>query len=60
MCKIDFNNMSITRKLALTILGAFYALAVLGNVFYHGSLIGVIGATIFFLVLTGIVFLWVK
>jgi len=58
--KGDLYNISTPRKVILTIAGIFYALAVLGNVYYHYSLLGVLGATLFFAVVTSVIFLWIK
>jgi hypothetical protein len=58
--KADLYNISKTRKVLFTVLGILYALAILGNVYYHYSLLGVLGASIFFGVVTLILLLWIK
>jgi hypothetical protein len=58
--KLFFEKLSAGRRLTLTIAGLLYAMAILGNVYYHMSLLGLLGATLFFLVITGILLLWIK
>ena len=58
MVKIDFDNMSVKRKLALTITSVFYILAILGNA-RHG-LAEMAGVTLAFLTLNAILLLWIK
>ena len=58
--KLDINKLSSSRKLILTIAGILYALAVLGNIYVYGSLLGTLGASLFFAVILFIIFLWVK
>ena len=59
MFKIDFDNMSVARKAIITVMGVLYGLAMLGNA-RHGNLAAIVGITLFFLVITNIIFLWVK
>ncbi|NQT90558.1 MAG: hypothetical protein HQ558_04815 [Candidatus Omnitrophica bacterium] len=56
--KIDLDKMSSTRKIVVTALGLLYAIAILGNI-RHG-LSEMIGVTVFFAVVTTVIFLWVK
>ncbi len=56
--KLDLYKVSMPRKIVLTVAGALYALAVLGNA-RHGIPV-IIGVTLFFIVITSVVFLWVK
>jgi len=58
MCKIDLGNMSLARKIALTIIGALYILAILGNP-RHGFA-ELTGVTLAFLALAALIFVWVK
>jgi hypothetical protein len=58
--KLFFDKLSMPRRTTLTIIGILYSLAILGNVYYHYSLLGLTGATLFFLVITGVLFLWIK
>ncbi|NQT95974.1 MAG: hypothetical protein HQ572_05930 [Candidatus Omnitrophica bacterium] len=55
-----FDKLSLVRKIILTIAGILYALAILGNAYFYGSIVGVLGATLFFAVTVFIVFLWIK
>jgi len=55
---LDFNNMSKTRRIALTVMGVLYALALLGNAGRGFS--AILGISLFFLTITCVVFLWVK
>ena len=54
----DFDKISTTRKIVLTVCGLLYGLAILGNA-RHGISV-VAGVTLFFLVVTSVIFLWVK
>lgn len=58
MAKIDFNNISLKRKIALTITGILYILAVLGNA-RHGFA-EMAGVTLAFVALITIVLIWIK
>jgi hypothetical protein len=58
MCKIDFTTMTISRKIALTIAGIIYILAILGNA-RHGF-VEILSVTLAFSVLTAIIFIWTK
>ncbi len=58
MCKIDFGNMSLARKIALTIAGIVYMLAVLSNA-RHGF-VAILSITLAFSALAAILFIWIK
>ena len=58
MVKIDFDNMSLKRKIALTIAGILYILAIIGNA-RHGFA-EMIGVTLAFLALSTILLIWIK
>ena len=58
MVKIDFDNMSVKRKIALTVAGVLYILAILGNA-RHG-LAEMAGVTLAFIALSAILLLWIK
>lgn len=56
--KLNFDKMSTPRKIVLTVCGLLYGLAILGNA-RHGFPI-IFGVTLFFLVVTSVLFLWIK
>lgn len=56
--RLNVDKWSTPRKIVLTACGLLYALAILGNA-RHGLPI-IIGVTLFFLVVTSILFLWIK
>ena len=58
MCKIDLGAISIARKIALTIAGVVYILAILGNA-RHGF-VEILSVTLAFSALVAIIFLWAK
>jgi len=58
MCKIDFNAMTLARKVALTIAGIIYILAILGNA-RHGF-VELLSVTLAFSALMAIIFMWTK
>jgi hypothetical protein len=58
MCKIDFSVMSLARKIALTIAGVVYILAILGNA-RHGF-VEVLSVTLAFSALIVIILIWTK
>jgi len=58
MCKIDLEKMSLKRKLALTVAGILYILAILGNA-RHGFA-EMAGVTLAFLALSTILLIWIK
>ena len=57
--KLDFDKMSRPRKMILTALGLLYALSMLGNAFYKDTHM-IVGATLCFVTLTMVLFLWIK
>ena len=58
MIKNDVANMSLNRKIALTIVGVLYILAILGNA-RHGFA-EMAGVTLAFLTLNIIIYIWIK
>ncbi len=58
MPKIDFEKMSLKRKIAFTVVAALYALAILGNARF--GIVEVICVTLAFIAITAIVLIWVK
>jgi hypothetical protein len=58
MCKIDFSVMSLARKIALTIAGLVYILAILGNA-RHGF-VEILSVTLAFGALIAIILIWTK
>jgi hypothetical protein len=58
MCKIDFGGMSLARKIALSIAGIIYILAILGNA-RHGF-VEILSVTLAFSALLAILFVWIK
>ena len=58
MCKIDLVNMSIARKIAFTVAGIIYALAILGNA-RHGF-VEILSVTLAFGALLAIIYIWIK
>jgi len=58
MIKNDIANMSLKRKIALTIAGVLYILAILGNA-RHGFA-EMAGVTLAFLALSIIIYIWIK
>ena len=58
MIKNDIANMSLKRKIALTIVGVLYILAILGNA-RHGFA-EMAGVTLAFLTLSIIIYIWIK
>ena len=58
MCKIDFSAMTLARKVALTIAGIIYILAILGNA-RHGF-VELLSVTLAFSALMAIIFMWTK
>jgi hypothetical protein len=59
MLKLDLERLSMSRKILVSASGVLYALAVLGNA-RHGNLISLLSVTIFFVVITTVLFIWVK
>ena len=58
MLRIDLDNMSLKRKIALTAVGILYILAILGNA-RHGFA-EMAGVTLAFLSLSAILLIWIK
>ncbi|MFA5369960.1 MAG: hypothetical protein WC300_04500 [Candidatus Omnitrophota bacterium] len=58
MVKIEFGNMSVARKIYITIASVLYILAILGNA-RHGF-VEILSVTLAFSALFAIIFLWVK
>ena len=58
MSNINLNGMSFVRKIALTIAGIIYILAILGNA-RHGF-VEILSVTLAFSALIAIIFIWTK
>ena len=54
----DFSNLSVQRKIVLSVAGVLYSLAILGNARLGMS--AIIGVTLAFAAIIGVLSLWIK